>query len=71
MTQSIYSFRAADINNIIEFPKIFKNCEIYKLEKNYRSSPEILNLANRVISENQNQFSKNLKAVLGPHINHI
>ncbi|HNV97032.1 MAG TPA: ATP-dependent helicase [bacterium] len=66
--QSIYSFRAADIKNIIEFPKIFKNCEIYKLEKNYRSTPEILNLANRIISENQNQFSKNLKAILSPHV---
>ncbi|MDD4289673.1 MAG: ATP-dependent helicase [Patescibacteria group bacterium] len=66
--QSIYSFRAADIKNIIEFPKIFKNCKIYKLEKNYRSTPEILNLANRVISENQNQFSKNLKAILSPYV---
>lgn len=66
--QSIYSFRAADIKNIIEFPQIFKGCEVYKLEKNYRSTPEILNLANRVISENQNQFVKNLKAILKSHI---
>ncbi len=66
--QSIYSFRAADIKNIIEFPDIFKGCEIYKLEKNYRSTPEILNLANRIIKDNQNQFAKNLKAILKPHI---
>lgn len=61
--QSIYSFRAAEINNILDFPKTFKGCRIFKLETNYRSSPQILNLANHIIKHNINQFPKNLKAV--------
>ncbi|MBI5023138.1 MAG: UvrD-helicase domain-containing protein, partial [Candidatus Magasanikbacteria bacterium] len=44
--QSIYSFRAADINNILEFPKEFPKAKIFRLETNYRSTPNILNLAN-------------------------
>ena len=66
--QSIYSFRAADIRNILDFPKIFNNTKVHKLETNYRSTPEILDLANVVISENYNQFSKNLKAILDSYI---
>lgn len=61
--QSIYSFRAADIRNILEFPDKFKNCKVHKLETNYRSTPEILKLANQIIAANGNQFEKNLKAV--------
>ncbi|MCD4704763.1 ATP-dependent helicase [bacterium] len=61
--QSIYSFRAADIRNILDFPKLFKGCQVHKLETNYRSTPEIISLANVVIKENQNQFFKNLKSV--------
>lgn len=61
--QSIYSFRAADIQNILDFPKIFPNCKMHKLETNYRSTPEILNLANQVIAQNIKQFPKNLKAL--------
>ncbi|MBT4849253.1 ATP-dependent helicase [Candidatus Parcubacteria bacterium] len=62
--QSIYSFRAADIRNILDFPKKFKNAKTHKLETNYRSTPEILNLANNVISKNKKQFTKKLSAVL-------
>ncbi len=58
--QAIYSFRAACIKNILEFPKVFKNCKIFKLEINYRSSPQILDLANNVIIQNKNQFHKTL-----------
>ncbi len=64
--QSIYSFRAANIQNILDFPKIFPKCQIIKLEKNYRSSPEIVSLANAVIADNVNQFAKNLQSVLNP-----
>lgn len=59
--QSIYSFRAADINNILDFPKIFENTKIFKLQLNYRSSPEILSLANEIIKHNLNQFPKTLE----------
>lgn len=60
-SQSIYSFRGADVNNILDFPKIFPQVQTFKLETNYRSTPEILNLANHSISYNQNQFDKKLK----------
>jgi len=66
--QSIYSFRAADIRNILEFPNKFSNTKIYKLETNYRSTPEIVKLANQIISHNGNQFEKNLQAIKAPYI---
>lgn len=59
--QSIYSFRAADISNILQFPQKISGTKIFKLESNYRSTPEILNLANNSIKNNRNQFPKNLK----------
>ncbi|HUT22207.1 MAG TPA: ATP-dependent helicase [Candidatus Bipolaricaulota bacterium] len=59
-SQSIYSFRAADIKNILNFPKRFENAKIYKLETNYRSTPQILDLANASIEKNKDQFRKNL-----------
>ena len=62
--QSIYSFRAADIGNILNFPEVFKGAKIFKLETNYRSTPEILDVANEVIKKNINQFSKVLKPKL-------
>lgn len=62
-SQSIYSFRGANFANIIEFPKRYPDCRIYKLETNYRSTPEILNLANLSITYNERQFQKNLRAV--------
>ena len=62
-SQSIYSFRGANFANIIDFPQRYPDCKIYKLETNYRSTPEILNLANLSITYNEKQFQKNLKAV--------
>lgn len=61
--QSIYSFRSAQINNILDFPKVFPETKIFKLELNYRSSPQILDLANEIIKHNINQFPKTLRAV--------
>ena len=61
--QSIYSFRGANFQNILEFPKRYPEARIFKLETNYRSTPEILDLANNSISHNTRQFEKNLKAV--------
>ena len=61
--QSIYSFRAADIKNILDFPKVFTKTKTYKLETNYRSTPEIIALANIVIADNVNQFEKNLESI--------
>ncbi|MEA3249737.1 MAG: ATP-dependent helicase [Patescibacteria group bacterium] len=61
--QSIYSFRAADIRNILEFSDRFPGAKRFMLETNYRSTPEVLDLANDVISRNKKQFPKELKAV--------
>ncbi|PKN38182.1 MAG: ATP-dependent DNA helicase [Deltaproteobacteria bacterium HGW-Deltaproteobacteria-2] len=64
-SQSIYSFRGANFNNIINFPHRYPDCKIFKLETNYRSTPEILHLANLSITNNEKQFPKELKAVRG------
>ncbi|MCD6407678.1 ATP-dependent helicase, partial [bacterium] len=61
--QSIYSFRGATINNIIEFPKIYPDAKIFYLDINYRSTPQILALANEIISHNRVQFPKKLVSV--------
>lgn len=61
-SQSIYSFRGAHFANIIDFPKRYPHARIYKLETNYRSVPEILDLANASIINNQSQFEKHLRA---------
>ena len=61
--QSIYSFRGADVANILNFPKEYPDAKIFRLESNYRSSPEILELANDSILQNKNQFHKTLRAV--------
>lgn len=61
-SQSIYSFRGANFNNIIEFPRRYPDVKIYKLETNYRSAPEILMLANSSIAHNTRRFPKRLKA---------
>ena len=58
--QSIYSFRAAEIRNILDFPKRYPEANTYRLVTNYRSTPEILNVANAVIANNEQQFSKEL-----------
>ncbi|MBI5101676.1 MAG: ATP-dependent helicase [Nitrospirae bacterium] len=62
--QSIYSFRGADFQNILRFPERYQNTSIFKLTTNYRSTPEILNLANMIISKNKNQFEKQLRSVM-------
>jgi len=61
--QAIYSFRGARVDNILQFPTRFKGARIFKLEINYRSTPEILDLANDSLLNNLNQFEKTLKAV--------
>ena len=62
-SQSIYSFRGAEFRNIIDFPKRYPGCSIYKLELNHRSTPEILDLANDSISNAAERFEKMLKPV--------
>lgn len=69
--QSIYSFRAAEIKNILEFPEQFEDSKIFKLETNYRSSPQIVNLANHSIINNKDQFNKELQAIQDSHIKPI
>ncbi len=60
--QSIYSWRGANFRNILEFPKRYPQAQVYKIETNYRSAPEILNVANAAIEANVNQFKKELVA---------
>ncbi len=56
--QSIYSFRGADISNILNFQKDYDNVGMYRLEQNYRSTKNIVNAANSVIAKNKNQLEK-------------
>jgi len=63
--QSIYSFRGASFENIMTFPLRFPQATIHKLETNYRSTPQILRLANAAIAHNRFQFQKELHAVRG------
>ncbi|MBI2371489.1 MAG: ATP-dependent helicase, partial [Deltaproteobacteria bacterium] len=65
-SQSIYAFRGANYANILEFPKRYPEARLYKLQINYRSSPEILALANASLEHNIHQYPKELKAVR-PH----
>ncbi len=58
--QSIYKFRGADIRNILEFDKTYKNAKIIRLEQNYRSTAQILNAANEIISQNTQRKGKTL-----------
>jgi DNA helicase II / ATP-dependent DNA helicase PcrA len=60
--QSIYSWRGANYQNILEFPKRYPNAKIYRIETNYRSVPEVLAVANAAIKGNLKQFEKNLRA---------
>src|SRR5204862_3853932 len=61
-SQSIYSWRGANFKNILEFPKRYPEAKLYKIETNYRSTPEILALANAAIAANKNQYPKELVA---------
>ncbi len=58
--QSIYSFRGAKIENILNFKKDYPNNKLYKLEQNYRSTQNIVNAANSIILKNQKQIQKNV-----------
>ena len=59
--QSIYSWRGANFQNILEFPKRYPGAVVYKIETNYRSIPEVLEVANAAISANVRQFEKHLQ----------
>ena len=60
--QSIYSWRGANFQNILEFPKRYPDAQVFKIEMNYRSVPEILEVANAAIAANVHQFRKHLRA---------
>ncbi len=61
--QSIYSWRGADSRNFLDFEKTYPGAQTFKLQINYRSTPEILEVANEVIAGNPDQFQKELQAV--------
>ena len=58
--QSIYAFRGANINNILNFQKDYDNVAMYRLEQNYRSTQNIVNAANSIINHNENKLDKNV-----------
>lgn len=58
--QSIYAFRGSDHENILRFPNEFADTELIKLEENYRSSPEILDVANAILKQSSKLFDKKL-----------
>jgi DNA helicase-2/ATP-dependent DNA helicase PcrA len=60
--QSIYSWRGANFQNILEFPKRYPDAQVFKIEMNYRSVPQILEVANAAIAANVQQFHKHLSA---------
>ena len=61
--QSIYSWRGADFRNFLDFERHYPGARTFKLQINYRSTPEILEVANAAIAGNPDQFQKELKAV--------
>ena len=58
--QSIYGWRGANIENILQFKKFYPDTKVYKLEQNYRSTPQILNVSNHLISNNSERLEKNM-----------
>src|SRR5437763_9333785 len=60
--QSIFAFRGASVEGIYEFPKRYPEARVFRLETNYRSTPEILAVANAAIASNRRQFPKQLRA---------
>ena len=66
--QSIYSFRGADVDNILNFPQEFDGTHIIKMEQNYRSDGNILNLANSLIGHNTKRHNKNLWTYKNPGV---
>ncbi|UOR22754.1 ATP-dependent helicase [Helicobacter pylori] len=67
--QSIYAFNGADISIISNFTQKYKNAQVFTLTKNYRSSKEILDLANQVIQHNERIYPKKLEVVKSGHFN--
>lgn len=63
--QCIYTWRGADVNNILQFEKRYPGARVIKLERNYRSTPQILALANACVAASHNQFQKVLTATRG------
>jgi DNA helicase-2/ATP-dependent DNA helicase PcrA len=61
--QSIFAWRGANFDNIFRFTDRYPNAQVFRLENNYRSTPEILMLANASVAHNRKQFPKNLQAV--------
>ncbi|MBX9577640.1 MAG: ATP-dependent helicase [Chthoniobacterales bacterium] len=66
--QSIYSWRGANVANILEFPKRYPKAQLFPIETNYRSVPQILKLANASLAFNTNQFPKELQAARPSHV---
>ena len=64
--QSIYAWRGANFENILKFPKRYPESKVYKIETNYRSTPEILSVANAAIAANARQFAKQLAPARKP-----
>jgi DNA helicase-2/ATP-dependent DNA helicase PcrA len=64
--QSIYAWRGANFQNILKFPERYPEAKIYKIETNYRSTPEILKVANAAILSNEEQFPKVLTPARKP-----
>ncbi len=58
--QSIYGWRGAEVGNILNFKKYYPDCKIYKLQRNYRSTQNILDCANKVIAKNKQRMGKEL-----------
>ncbi len=65
--QSIYSWRGANFENILQFPKTHPGASVFKIETNYRSVPQVLEVANAAILGNEKQFPKNLAPVRKNH----
>ncbi|MEE3152619.1 MAG: UvrD-helicase domain-containing protein, partial [Candidatus Neomarinimicrobiota bacterium] len=63
--QSIYGWRGAEVSNILDFEKTFSSCRVFTLEKNYRSTQQILNAATAVVMNNDRREKKNLIAANG------
>jgi len=66
--QSIYSFRGADFEALLTFPERYRGAAVFKLETNYRSTPEILRLADASIAHNTRRFEKTLHPVRSPGV---
>ncbi len=64
--QSIYAWRGANFQNILKFPERYPGAKVYKIETNYRSTPQILEVANAAIASNVRQFAKHLTPARKP-----